>query len=90
MNKSEFSEILSKKTKLSKEKCELFLTQMKDCLLEVCSKGEDVSIRNFGRFSLQEKARRRYLNPQTKRIYEVEPKKYINFKGFKSFKYGVK
>ncbi len=90
MNRTEFVEILAKKTKLSKSKCDQFLNTFKDSILDVCSKGEEVTIRNFGKFCLQEKGERKYRNPQTKRIYVSKPKKFIAFKGFKSFKYGVK
>ncbi len=90
MNKSEFVEILAKKTKLSKGECDQFLNAFKDSILEVCSKGEDVTIRNFGKFCLQEKGQRKYINPQTKRMFLSKPKKFVAFKGFKSFKYGVK
>lgn len=90
MNKSEFVEIISKKTNISKQKCDLFLNQFKEVILDVCSKGEDVNLRNFGKFSMQEKKERKYLNPQTKRYYVCAPKKIISFKGFKNFRLGVK
>lgn len=89
MNKTEFVDLLSKKTKMPKTKCELFLNEFKLMILEVCSKGEDVTLRNFGKFSLQEKKARRFLNPQTKRYYVCKPKKIINFKGFRNFKYAM-
>lgn len=89
MNKSEFVEVLAKRTKLSKSKCTLVLDQMRDAILEVCSKGENVSIRNFGRFSLQEKKARKFLNPQTKRYYFCTPKKVVCFKSYDNFKYAI-
>ncbi len=90
MNKTEFVSLMAKKTNLSKAKCDLFLSQFKDAILEVCCKGEEISLRNFGKFSLQEKGARKFLNPQTKRYYICAPKKMIAFKGFKNFKYNVK
>ena len=89
MNKSEFIEILSKRTNLSKSKCSLVIDQMRSAILEVCSKGEEVSIRNFGKFSLQEKRERKFLNPQTKRYYFCKPKKVVSFKTFDNFKYAI-
>ncbi len=89
MNKTEFVDVLAKKTKLSKQKCDMFLEQLKNSILEVCSKGEEVNLRNFGKFSLQEKKERRYLNPQTKRYYISKAKKFINFKSYKNFKYAI-
>lgn len=89
MNKAEFVELISKKTDLPKSKCNLFLNEFKALILEVCSKGEQINLRNFGRFSMQEKGARRFLNPQTKRYYICAPKKVIDFKGYRNFKNGV-
>ena len=89
MNKAEFVSLMAKKKKKKKTKCELFLNEFKSMVLEVCSKGETVNLRNFGKFSLQEKKARKFLNPQTKRYYICKPKKMINFKGYRNFKYAV-
>lgn len=90
MNKTEFVSLMAKRTEMSKTKCELFLNQFKATILEVCCKGEEISLRDFGKFSLQEKKARKFLNPQTKRYYMSSPKKMISFKGFKNFVYNVK
>ncbi len=90
MNKTEFISLLAKRTQLSKTKCDLFLDEFKNTILEVCCKGDEIVLRNFGKFSLQEKKARKFLNPQTKRFYICPPKKMIAFKGFKNFKYNVK
>lgn len=90
MNKTEFVTLMAKRTNLPKTKCDLFLSEFKDAILEVCCKGEDVILRNFGRFSLEERGARKFLNPQTKRYYICKPKKMISFKGFKNFKYNVR
>lgn len=89
MNKTELVTMMSKKTQLPKTKCELFLNEFKQVILEVCSKGDDVNLRNFGKFSMQEKRERRFLNPQTKKYYICKAKKMINFKGYRNFKYAV-
>ena len=90
MNKTEFVSLMSRRTNLSKNKCDLFLSEFKEAILEVCCKGEDINLRNFGKFSLQEKKARKFLNPQTKRYYIAAPKKMISFKAFKNFKYSVR
>ncbi len=90
MNKAEFVSLLAKRTNLSKSKCDLFLDEFKEAILEVCCKGEEISLRNFGKFSLQERKARKFLNPQTKRYYICAPKKMIAFKGFKNFVYNIK
>ena len=89
MNKTELVTMMSKKTQLPKTKCELFLNEFKQVILEVCSKGDDVNLRNFGKFSMQEKRARRFLNPQTKKYYICQANKMINFKGYRNFKYAV-
>ncbi len=89
MNKTEFVSLIAKRTNMPKSKCELFLNEFKSTILEVCSKGDAVNLRDFGRFSMQEKGARKFLNPQTKRYYICQPKKMINFKGYKNFKYAV-
>jgi len=89
MNKSELVELMSKKTSIPKSKCDLLLNKFKEIILEVCAKGENVNLRNFGKFSMQERKERRFLNPQTKRYYICSPKKMISFKGYRNFKYAV-
>lgn len=90
MNKSEVMSMLSKKTNLSKTKCEKVIDEFKTLILECCQKGEEISLRNFGKFKMQESKPRKFLNPQTKRYYICQPKKFISFKGYKNFKYSVK
>lgn len=90
MNKNELCTLLSKRTNLSKAKCDEFLSTFKQTILEVCCKGEEVSLRNFGKFSLQERKARKFINPLTKRFYMSSPKKFVAFKGFKNFTYNVK
>lgn len=89
MNKAELVDTMAKKTQLPKTKCSLFLDEFKKVILEVCSKGDDVNLRNFGKFSMQEKKARKFLNPQTKRYYICQAKKIINFKGYRNFKNAV-
>ena len=52
MNKQEMISVLSKKTAISKEKCEKVIDEFKNLILEVCKKGEEVSLRNFGKFKM--------------------------------------
>lgn len=82
MNKAEFAALLSKKTNLSKSKCEMVLKQFKEAVLEVCSKGDQVILRDFGKFYMTERKARKFLNPQTKRYYICSPKKLITFKSY--------
>lgn len=90
MNKQEFVELISRKTQISKSKCDQFLNEFKAIILDVCAKGESVAIRNFGKFSMEQKPARKFLNPQTKRFYVCQSKKIVAFKGFKNFKNALK
>lgn len=89
MNKSEVVQLISKKTNMSKSKCNLFLNEFKNLIIDVCSKGEEINLRNFGKFSMHEKSARKFLNPQTKRYYICPPRKVINFKGYNNFKNAI-
>ncbi len=82
MNKQEFVSVLAKKTNLSKAKCDLVLRSFKETVCDVCCKGGEVVLRDFGKFSLKERKARKYLNPQTKRFYVASPKRSIAFKSF--------
>lgn len=85
MNKQEFVELLAKRTNFSKAKCDLFLSTFKETVFEVCSKGGEVALRDFGKFLMKERKERKYLNPQTKRLYVAPPKRTIAFKSFGKF-----
>lgn len=89
MNKAEFVGLMAKKMEMPKTKCNMFLDEFKHLILEVCSKGEQINLRNFGKFSLLEKRARRFLNPQTKRYYICAPKKVIDFKAYNNFKNAI-
>ncbi len=89
MNKTEFVRLLSSRTNMPKKSCDNFLNELKLAILEVCSKGGNVNIRSFGKFSLQERKSRKFLNPQTKRYYICKPKKLVNFKSYDNFKYAI-
>lgn len=90
MNKTELIEVISKRTALSKAKCGEVFNEFKRTLVEVLSKGEEVSIKDFGRFRVTETKERKCINPITKRFYIVKPKKITTFKSYKNFKLCVK
>ncbi len=89
MNKQELVAVLSKKTNLPKTKCDLFLNTFKDTILEVCNKGGEIVLRDFGKFTLKERNPRKYLNPQTKRYYMASSKRFVSFKSFASLAKGL-
>lgn len=90
MNKNELLALLAKKTNLSKDKCGHVLDTLKETILEVLKKGEDVSLNGFGKFQVVERKMRKCINPITKRFYISKPKKVTQFKSFNSFKYAIK
>ena len=90
MNKTEFINILAKRAEISKSKCEKVLSEMQNTITEVLKKGDEVSIRNFGKFQVVERKERKCVNPVTKRFYMSKPKKITVFKGYKNFKYCLK
>ena len=90
MNKTEFINLLSKRVELSKSKCEKVLDEIQHSIIEVLNKGDEVSIRNFGKFKVVERKERKCINPVTKRFYVAKPKKITVFQGFKNFKYCLK
>ena len=89
MNKIELIKLMSKKTDLSVKKCDVFLKELKETILDICKRGDSLNIRNFGKFSLQERKARKFLNPQTKRYYFCRAKRLINFKSYDNFKYAL-
>ncbi len=87
MNKSEFVSLLSKRVELPKSYCAIVLDGIQSAIKEVLSKGDEVSIRGFGKFKVVERAARKCSNPVTKRTYFAKPKRAVVFKGYKTFKY---
>ncbi len=87
MNKKEFVEILAKKLDLSKNKCESVLSEIKSTIVDALKKGEEVSLKNFGKFKIVERKSRKCINPITKKHYYSKPKKVTRFEGYGEFKY---
>lgn len=90
MNKTELLDIVAKKTLVSKAKCDAVLKEIKNTIVEVLRKGEEVSLKDFGKFKVVETKERKCINPVTKRFYIVKPKKVTTFKSYKNFKLCVK
>ncbi len=90
MNKTEFISLLSTRVELSKNKCEKVLDEMFNTITDVLKKGDEVSLRGFGKFKVVERKERKCINPVTKRFYIAKPKKVTVFQGFKNFKYCLK
>ncbi|MBQ7327552.1 MAG: HU family DNA-binding protein [Clostridia bacterium] len=89
MNKCELVELLAKRTGFSKVCCLKVLEAAKETIVEVCSKGGQISVKNFGKFVLKERKSCRYFNPQIQRFCTSVAKKVIEFQGFDAFKYAL-
>lgn len=90
MNKNDLIINMSKRVHLSKSKCEQFMNEFYSLIVDALKKGDEITIRNFGKFKVSETKQRKCINPQTKRYYICKPKKVISFKCFKNFKFAVK
>lgn len=90
MNKTELIELVAKKASMSKAKVCLVFEELKNTIVDGLNKGEEISIKNFGKFKVVETKQRRCVNPITKRVYLAKPKKVTVFKSYKNFKQCVK
>lgn len=74
MIKSELISQIRLKTRLSKKEIQNFLRSFTSVISDALANGEDVRIRNFGRFTVKEQKERKYYNFRTNKV-EVAPKK---------------
>lgn len=74
MIKSELISQIRQKTGLSKKEIQYFLRSFTFVITDALANGEDVRIRNFGRFTVKEQKERKYYNFRTNKV-EVAPKK---------------
>ena len=90
MNKNELIEIIAKKSTLAKKEVEKVFEISKEVLVEVLSKGGEISLRHFGKFETKQTQERLYRNPITKKLFYAGGKKCLTIKLFKNFKYSIK
>ena len=80
MNKTEFINAVAEKAGLSKVDGKKAVEAMVKTIQGEMKKGEKVSILGFGSFSVVEKASRKGVNPQTKKVINIPARKVIKFK----------
>ena len=80
MNKTEFINAVAEKAGLSKVDGKKAVEAMVKTIQGEMKKGEKVSILGFGSFSVVEKASRKGVNPQTKKVINIHARKVIKFK----------
>ena len=81
MNKKDFVYLVSKNSKIPFDVCEKVLSFAKSTILQVCLKGENITLRGFGKFQVKNRDSRNFVNPQTKRYYLFKSKRIVYFKG---------
>lgn len=90
MKKTEFVEIIEKKSNVKKSVIEKIFACSKDLIIEILNKNGKISLSDFGKFEVCVKPERLRKNPITKRFYYSESKKFVKFKPFKSIKFCIK
>jgi DNA-binding protein HU-beta len=78
MEKSELIKVVAQESGISEEET----TKIFDCFIntikEGLSRGEKVTIADFGTFSLAQRKAREFVNPKTKQVHSI-PAKFLPF-----------
>lgn len=80
MNKTELINVVAGKTDYSKKDVAEVVTATFDAITEAVKSGDEVSVPNFGKFSVKESAARTCRNPQTGEQISVPASKNMKFK----------
>lgn len=86
MNKAEFIEQLSKRTKLSKKEARTALDSAIDLIVSCCASKDKVTFTGFGTFEPRQQKSTTRVNPQTGQPMTVPAKMVPKFRPGKSFK----
>lgn len=86
MNKAQFIELLSQKTKTSKNQSEEIFNAALDIIQKQVSKGEEIKLVGFGTFLATKRKPRTGRNPKTGETVEIPGMKVPKFKPGKEFK----
>jgi integration host factor subunit beta len=89
MNKSELTEILAQKQKLTNSEAAKIINTLLNSMSEALGNGENVEIRGFGSFSVREYDSYTGRNPKTGEKVTVKPKKLPYFKVGKELREAV-
>ena len=90
MNKKELIKQTSKRTKLSQADCLKCVNAIKELIYDALKKGDKVNLVGFGRFEVKARGERKIINPMTKEISLVPPKKVPVFKTGRLFKSAIR
>ncbi|ATZ17441.1 DNA-binding protein HU-beta [Williamsoniiplasma luminosum] len=86
MTKKEIAEIVINTENLSKAQSERIITLIFDEIAKSLKSGEEVSIANFGKFSVAARDAREGINPATKAKITIAASKSAKFKQAKQLK----
>jgi DNA-binding protein HU-beta len=89
MNKAELIDAVAEATDLSKAEAEKATNAVLDSIIDVLSKGDQVTLVGFGTFSVRDRAARAGRNPQTGETIQIKASKSPGFKAGKAFKDAV-
>ncbi len=89
MNKSELTETLAQKQKLTNSEAAKIINTLLNSMSEALGNGENVEIRGFGSFSVREYDSYTGRNPKTGEKITVKPKKLPYFKVGKELRAAV-
>jgi len=90
MNKQGLINEVAQKTGISKKDATVAVTATFDVIEEALGRKEDVSLVNFGTFSVKDRAQRTGINPQTKEPMIIPACQTPHFKAGKKLKETVK
>ena len=77
MIKSELINQIRLKTGLSKKEVQNFIRSFESVISDALADGDEVRIRNFGRFTVKEQKERKYYNFRTNKVEIAPPKKKV-------------
>lgn len=90
MTKAEFVEMLAKKGETTKKHASEAIDLVFGTIAEQLSKGEQVYVPGFGKFSVVKRAARTGINPRTKKKIKIKATNAPKFRAAKGLKEGVK
>ncbi len=90
ITKEDLSEVLAKKTGLSKNKAGDYLNTLLDEIKKSLSQGKKVTLTGFGTFRVSQRKARKGRNPQTGEEIQIPAMKVARFKAGKGLKEAVK
>ena len=86
MNKQQFIKAFAEKAKFTQKDAGIAFEAMAETIAETLSRGEDIQIAGFGKFSMKTKAAKESRNPLTNEPVSVPEKQVPVFKFGDSFK----